>query len=63
MGYETTYSDVYGDSSKIPETVYAPKFGTEKHTDDNNKKRVKNSGGNNISEKEKIMIKVCHSKR
>ena len=45
IGYETTYSDVYGDSSKIPETVYAPKIRHRKHTDDNNKNGLKNSGG------------------
>ena len=54
-GYETTYSDVYGDSSKIPETVYAPKFGTESIQMIITKNGVKKFRWNNISvKKEKI---------
>ena len=50
-GYETTYSDVYGDSSKIPETVYAPKFGTESIQMIITKNGVKKFRWNNISVK------------
>ena len=54
-GYETTYSDVYGDSSKIPETVYAPKFATESIQMIITKNGVKKFRWNNISvKKEKI---------
>ena len=48
-----TYSDVYGDSSKIPETVYAPKSGTESIQMIITKNGVKKRW-NNICEKEKI---------
>ena len=55
IGYETTYSDVYGDSSKIPETVYAPKFGTESIQMIITKNGIKKFRWNNISvKKEKI---------
>ena len=54
-GYETTYSGVYGDSSKIPETVYAPKFGTESIEMIITKNGIKKFRWNNISvKKEKI---------